>query len=146
MFTCRRSTWPTGGPERIEIWCWMFWMRFTFWVHTISRFSTFLFPFSCLLQHTLQYIYIHIFGWIITSYNDRTSTSSEWWSVGVPMPVSEGNQSVPTTFDDMFCFNAAVMGLENRDWMHLGSFGWLRKHPQNRPEVEKWCSSTLQGA
>ena len=120
-------------------------------IYFLSSYDFQVFNFSLSLflpvtTYTTIYIYIHIFGWIITSYNDRTSTSSEWWSVGVPMPVSEGNQSVPTTFDDMFCFNAAVMGLENRDWMHLGSFGWLRKHPQNRPEVEKWCSSTLQGA
>ena len=52
------------------------------------------------------------------------------------MPVSEGNQSVPTTFDDMFCFNAAVMGLENRDWMHLGCV--------NIPKIDqRWRSGAV---
>lgn len=52
-----------------------------------------------------------------------------------------GNQSVPTTFDDMFCFNAAVMGLENRDWMYevLKSFDAIVTNVANSYRLQEEC-------
>lgn len=52
-----------------------------------------------------------------------------------------GNQSVPTTFDEMFCFNAAVMGLENRDWMYevLKSFDAIVTNVANSYRLQEEC-------
>eukprot|EP00435_Cladocopium_sp_Y103_P064572 s631_g26.t1 len=66
----------------------------------------------------------------------QTQTQAE-----APKTTLLGNQSVPTTFDEMFCFNAAVMGLENRDWMYevLKSFDAIVTNVANSYRLQEEC-------
>ena len=52
-----------------------------------------------------------------------------------------GQQSVPTTFREMFCFNAAVMGLEDREWMYevLKSFDAIVTNVANSYRLQEEC-------
>ncbi|CAJ1401665.1 unnamed protein product [Effrenium voratum] len=52
-----------------------------------------------------------------------------------------GQQSVPTTFNEMFCFNAAVMGLSDREWMFevLDSFDVIVKSIANTFRLQEEC-------
>eukprot|EP00930_Biecheleria_cincta_P070401 TRINITY_DN58038_c0_g1_i1.p1 TRINITY_DN58038_c0_g1~~TRINITY_DN58038_c0_g1_i1.p1 ORF type:complete len:1102 (-),score=195.31 TRINITY_DN58038_c0_g1_i1:142-3447(-) len=60
---------------------------------------------------------------------------------GVKSNRNLGKQRVPTTFSDMFRFNAAVMGFADRKWMELvlEVFGTIVTHASNSTRLQEEC-------
>ena len=57
-----------------------------------------------------------------------------------------GAQNVPTTFSDMFCFNAAVMGLDDRLWMYevLKSFDAVVRNVASSNRLQEPMSCRIE--